>query len=77
MQCYFKERKKERKKYNLRFVDEVKLPKEVNIFSNAIYDAITSNINLEWEYIMAINIFENGCRDLNSQAHNLCVLFSD
>jgi len=36
-----------RGKYNFKFVDEVKLASEVNIFSNKVYDSIISNIN--WE----------------------------
>ena len=34
-----------RGKYNFKFIDEVKLASEVNIFSNRVYDAIISNVN--------------------------------
>ena len=36
-----------RGKYKIKFIDEVKLATEVNIFSNKVYDVIISSIN--WE----------------------------
>ena len=34
-----------RGKYKIKFIDEIKLATEVNIFSNKVYDVIISNIN--------------------------------
>ena len=36
-----------RGKYKIKFIDEVKLATEVNVFSNKVYDVIISSIN--WE----------------------------